>query len=448
MIAWIHKRLDIAEMNSRSRSLALKYYILNSTQVAQVQIASTFLVLFLLEIISFEELGILFTIQYVLTALLDYPTSALGDVIGHKRTLSFAYLSYTIAILFLVVGDSFQTLIPYAVMNAFGQSQESGALRSWFDNNYRITSSSEDTDRRIFGAFLGKMSANFNVIRVIMYICSGIIASVISRKALFMVQIGLIIVALLFILVLMNEEEGFEYPQTTFTAYFDRIIGGIKFVVSSKGIFCYFVGISLVISTMGAIWANLMIFPFYQSYSGSDEYIALLRTLIIATGIIWGIVATRLSKKSKNPLRPLFLSTFMINLTYFAVIYIYYTLVPPEFEFVLIKYLGVIIIIQWVSIWGHLQGIFMGRLEIDLIPDKVRNTVYSLQPTFVVIFSIPFVLIGGFVLSNYGFLEGCILLLLINSFNVLIFGLGLFWLTNQKKSVVIKDIRAKELAIQ
>lgn len=419
-------------MNPRSQSLALKYYVLNSTQVAQAQIVSTFLILFLLEVISFEELGIVFTIQYALTALLDYPTGALGDVIGHKRTLSFAYLSYAISILFLLTGDSFQTLIPYAVTNAFGQSQESGALRSWFDNNYRVTSSLEDENRTMFGAFLGKMSANFNIIRAIMYICSGIIATLFTRKVLFMVQIGLILIALLFILVLMNEEEGFEYPKSSFTAYFDRLFGGIKFVASSKGVFCYFIGISLVISTMGAIWANLMLFPFYQSYSGSDQYIAILRTLIIATGIIWGVIATRLSKKSKNPLRALFIATFMINIAYFSVIYIYYALVPPEFEFILIKYLGVIIIIQWISIWGHLQGIFMGRLEIDLIPDKVRNTVYSLQPTFVVIFSIPFVLIGGSVLSDYGFLAGLQLLLIINSFNVLIFGLGLYWLTNQR----------------
>ncbi len=120
----------------------------------------------------------------------------------------------------------------------------------------------------------------------------------------------------------------------------------------------------------------------------------------------------------------------MINIIYFAVIYVYYSFVPPEFEFILIKYLGVIFIIQWVSIWAHLQGIFMGRLQIDLIPDKVRNSVYSLQPTLVVLFSIPFVLIGGSVLSDYGFLAGCQLLVLVNSFSVSIFGLGLLWLSD------------------
>ncbi|MHA1966897.1 MAG: MFS transporter [Candidatus Hodarchaeales archaeon] len=437
MITWIQKRLDITDMNPRSQKLAKKYYVLSSTQIAQVQIVSTFLVLFLLEILSFEELGMLFAIQYALTALLDYPTGALGDVIGHKRTLSLAYLSYAVSIVFLLSGDSFLALIPYAIMNALGQSQESGALQSWFDNNYKITSSSEDDNRKIYGAFLGKISANYNVVRAIMYISSGIIASLFTRKVLFLVQLGLVIVALIFILLLMNEEEGFEYPHTTFNAYFNRLIGGIKFVASSKAILCYFMGISLVMSTMGAIWANLMIFPFYQSYSGSDDYLALLRTLIITTGIIWGIIATRLSKRFQNPHRSLFVATFMINITYFAVIYTYYALVPPEFEFVLIKYLGVIIIIQWVSIWGHLQAIFMGRLQIDLIPDKVRNTVYSLLPTFAVIFSIPFVLIGGSVISNYGFLAGCQLLLLINSINVSIFGLGLYWLINHKKSIVI-----------
>jgi hypothetical protein len=55
MSDWIKKRLGIAEMNPESQSLAIRFFILNSTQLAWFQIISTFLVLFLLDIITYAD---------------------------------------------------------------------------------------------------------------------------------------------------------------------------------------------------------------------------------------------------------------------------------------------------------------------------------------------------------------------------------------------------------
>ncbi|MFX0114284.1 MAG: hypothetical protein ACFFB3_07040, partial [Candidatus Hodarchaeota archaeon] len=79
MNQWMQEKLEIAEMNPESQLIALKFLTLQLTRVAQGALVSTFLVLFLLEIISFAELGLLVAIQLALIALLDYPTGALSD---------------------------------------------------------------------------------------------------------------------------------------------------------------------------------------------------------------------------------------------------------------------------------------------------------------------------------------------------------------------------------
>ncbi|MFQ5979689.1 MAG: hypothetical protein ACE5OZ_16290 [Candidatus Heimdallarchaeota archaeon] len=106
MNEWFQRRLDIAGMTPESQSLATKYFWLFSTQTAHVQIVSTFLVLFLLDLLTFAELGLLLAIQFGLIALLDYPTGALADAVGHKTVLIFAYITYAIAILLLLTADS------------------------------------------------------------------------------------------------------------------------------------------------------------------------------------------------------------------------------------------------------------------------------------------------------------------------------------------------------
>ncbi|MFW9917671.1 MAG: MFS transporter, partial [Candidatus Thorarchaeota archaeon] len=380
MSSWVHNRLEITEMTPKSQSLAIKFCALNSTQIAQAQVASTFLVLFLLEVISFTELGILFAIQFGLTALLDYPTGALGDAIGHKMVLAFAYCCYAGSIVFLLIGNSFMEFILFAALTALGGSQESGTLQSWFDNNYRVTMGDKDKDRKIFGAFFGKMQAIARIISGSMFIGGGIIAAAHSRKILFICQLFLVLIALGFIILLMNNEEGIEIPQRTLNAYIDRLKGGLQFVASSRGTLLYFLCTAAFFATI-SIWGGLMLFPFYEGYSGSDEYIGLLRAIIFATGIFWQLFGARLSKKVDNIHRGQFLTTLMLQIVFFSLVFGFYNLFPPPNAFVLTSFVGVVILFQFISLSIGLERIFRRRLLIELVPNKYRNAVYSFMPT-------------------------------------------------------------------
>ncbi|MFX0113844.1 MAG: MFS transporter [Candidatus Hodarchaeota archaeon] len=432
MNGWVKKRLGISEMDSKSQSLATKYFFLSSTQIAQAQIVSTFLVLFLLDIISFSELGILLAIQFGLTALLDYPTGALGDAIGHKKVLVIAYCFYALSIAFLLLANSFIELLPFMFFTAIAASQESGALRSWFDNNYRVTSGTFDNDRSVFGTFLGKMQASFFLVSGTLFVVGGIIAAMYSRKALFIVQFLLVIIALGLILVLMNNEQGVETAKPTFQAYLDRLTGGIQFVGSSRGLFFFFLGIVTIGGVTLGIWYNLMLFPFYASYSGTDEYTGLLRSILFVTGVFWMYTGANLSRKFKNPHRGLFLSLLMGNFVFFSLVYSFYQTFRPEDAFVLTSFIGVCILFQFLGLWVALRGPLQSRLMLELVPDKYRNAVYSLIPTLNVLFGIPLVILGGFTISQYGFSAGLLLVVGFCLLGALFAAIGLYWLSRPK----------------
>ncbi|MFQ5979907.1 MAG: MFS transporter [Candidatus Heimdallarchaeota archaeon] len=435
MKEWLYKRADIAKMTPRSQSLATKFFFLHSTLVAQYQIAQTFLVLYLLEIISFAELGILFATQAALTALLDYPTGALGDAIGQRNVLTLSYVCYALAICFLLVADSFIFFLPWAILNAIGRSQESGALQSWFDNNYKVTSGEEDSDRKLFGAFVGKITINFRVIAGLSFLASGIIAATFSRKILFSVQLGMVILAIILIISLMKNEKDVEVPKKTFADYWGRLTGGLKFATSSRGFFCFLVGGTLAQGATLILWAAIMITPYYEGYAGSDEYIGLLRSIVLVLGIVLQLAAIRLSRKTEKSYRDLFIATVMINIPFVIALWGYYVFVPPENSFVLIKYLGLIILLSVTGLgfWLTLQVVYTQRIMIELVPDQYRNAVYSLRPTLFWTFNVLVTLVGGFVLNQYGFGAGFPLILAFNVVGLIIFGTGLFLLSKPPK---------------
>jgi MFS family permease len=428
---WFQKRLDIAGMSPKSQSLAAKYFWLFSTQTAQVQIVSTFLVLFLLDMLTFAELGMLLAIQFGFIALLDYPTGALADAVGHKTVLIFAYITYALAILLLLSADSFLSLLPWAVLAAIGVSQESGALQSWFDNNYRATIGELDSERKIYGAFLGKMQANWRLISGTMFIGGGLIAGLYSRRLLFIGQLFLVLLALGFIISLMRDEEGVERPQRTLQAYLGKLSGGLRFAGSSRGTLFFFIGMAIIGAT-GAIWGGLMLFPFYASYSGTDEYTGLLRAILFLSGIILLLFIARLSKRITQPHRGLFLAYLMVGFVFFGLVFVFYEVFPPPNAFVLTSYIAVIILFQWVGIWLPLQAILQGRLLLELVPDEYRNAVYSLIPSLILLVSVPLLTLGGFVISSHGFSAGILLIIVLELISATILGLGLYWLEEPK----------------
>ncbi|MFX0211991.1 MAG: hypothetical protein ACFFDT_38810 [Candidatus Hodarchaeota archaeon] len=75
-----------------------------------------------------------------------------------------------------------------------------------------------------------------------------------------------------------------------------------------------------------------------------------------------------------------------------------------------------------------MEFILRNRLNLDLVPDKTRNAVYSLLPTLTTLIGVPGALIGGYYLKYIGFAETILFTALFSGLGVVMAGVGLLWL--------------------
>jgi len=113
-------------------------------------LSDTFYILFVIDSVGYTQLGILVAISFLLQSTLDYPSGALGDWIGQKWVLFSALLTFGVSFCVLAFSQSFETLLVVYCLQALAASQESGALMSWFDNNYKATANDADPDRKTY----------------------------------------------------------------------------------------------------------------------------------------------------------------------------------------------------------------------------------------------------------------------------------------------------------
>jgi MFS family permease len=66
-----------------------------------------------------------------------------------------------------------------------------------------------------------------------------------------------------------------------------------------------------------------------------------------------------------------------------------------------------VIIVAALFIFGFLMGTMGGilsqRVMIDVIPNRIRNSVYSLQPTLILLAAMPIMIFSGDMISQLGF---------------------------------------------
>ncbi|MFX0092561.1 MAG: hypothetical protein ACFFBD_12430 [Candidatus Hodarchaeota archaeon] len=427
MAAFWSKLLGIQNLSSESKSLTSRYIILDLIRIFSFNMVSMFIVLYFLDTLTLLELGIIFAVGYIITALVDYPTGALGDAIGHKSVLVLAYAFHLVSTVLLLFSDTFFPLLIYNSLSAFASSQESGALESWFDNGYRSLSERLDPERSIYKAFQARRSVFVTISSGASFITGGLIAQFLSRKMLFATFLLLIFVAFFLIITLMTRTKSKD-SKITLSLYLQQLSGGFRFFISQKGIFLFFVGTTIIWAANLSIWYNFLLFPTYANYSGgTDALTGLFRTLVFLSGAVWQLVIVKFISKVKRVKLWIFITTTLSNPVFFSIVYLYYLFVPPT-HFDLVMFLSLFLIFQIPSIWESLEFTLRSRLNLDLVPDEFRNSVYSLLPTLTTLIGIPGAAVGGFFIQTFGFTSGIFLTAALSGLGALAVGLGVFFL--------------------
>jgi len=402
---------------------------------ATFQISTTFWVIFISESLGsgnyFNGLvfvGILTVIQFGVQVILDYPTGALGDHIGQRYVISSALLCYAVAF-WLTATLTFTTpflvyIVIYALMG-LGSSQESGAFHAWFDNNYRVAMPN-DKDRKQYGVFWGKIGMLWQLSSILVLIPGSILATIFFREAVFIIQalscVGLAIVVMIVIRDLPGARD--ETETRSVRQYGGLLKDGVKFLFSSRFVALLLLG-EVVIWSMGTVWWNIVLFPLYFAYLFNDIAVSSYRTLVYIPEAVAqersGIWAKRFDPVKWTPrFRFLQFLGFGFNMVIALIIFAF----PPPLEatnmvglFIPFTDITIIempaasvvpmalifIVFIVTDAFGSLAGILTQRVMLDVVPNKIRNSVYSLQPTLTLLLAMPFVALFGWLLPQSGF---------------------------------------------
>ncbi len=380
--------------------------------------------------------GILAAISMATQLVLDYPTGGVGDWIGQRWILSASLICFAIAFFLTSIAH----LIPYFwffviiyIITAIGSALNSGAIAAWFDNNYRAAA--KDPERRAYSVAQGRMGMFFQISATAVLIPGAIMAVVMGRQSVFLFQAALCIILGFSALFIFRDfpEVTENRPHRSLRNYYHLLKEGLKFSFSTRMVMFYLIGTVIIASTI-IVWGNMLLFLIYYTYLAySDIAVAMFRTVLFAFGVLWieraGIWTRSLSPPKWIPRSrvlqtcgPLFYFAFATILFYMPPL----TIILP-FPLMYLQIPTILISAGFIltGIFSAFSNLLNQRLLLDLIPDKIRNGIYSLIPTLTLIFAVPQTLFFAPILILYNTATVLFGLGIISSLGVIILWMGL-----------------------
>ncbi|MCE7734780.1 MAG: MFS transporter [Candidatus Heimdallarchaeota archaeon] len=365
-------------------------------------LSNTFYVLFVLEFVSFTELGILMSIRFITQSVIDYPTGIIADKIGYNRVLGFAYFIHAVSFGFLVFTSTFNGFLIVFLLEAVAVAQESGALDSWFDNQYR-TVVTDDQDRQVYGMFHSRNLFVQSVLTGFAIMIGGTVSSIYSRKLIFSIQsVIMILLGISFYFTikspkLANQNNDDQLPKIGLLGYMKQ---GFE-VFKSRNNTLLILGLILM-NASGYAWGSLILFPLYFGYSGSDFGAGLIRSMSFVTEAIVVLIVGKFTK-SRASRSWLSIFIFFEGLVFFGSFAILLHLVPFTYNFevsTVAIILALFIVADFIGLGAHL---IRKKIFVDLVPDHIRNSFYSLEATLIVLLASPLMIVVGYIIDKHGF---------------------------------------------
>ncbi len=427
--------------------------------VATFALTSTFHIIFIAEALGggpgqyiqgLALVSILLVIQLVVMTLFDYPTGSLGDHIGQRWVISSAYICYGIAFILTSIvapGTPFFVFILIFFFIAIGGSQESGAWQAWFDNNFRVAMPG-DEDRKQYGVFQGRLGMLVTACSTLAIVPGSILAALFGRPWVFQVEAIICFIAAVIVLRLVQDFEEVKESRDarpSMGAYIEILKSGVRFLTTDPLVKWLIVGGMLMLSTM-IVWSYFIIFPLFYAYMLTDVAVASFRTLLripsIATEERSGFWSQKYEPRKWIPrFRLLQTCGFAFYLIFAALVILF----PPlaggtivEFYFPytdiiflaiplesMIPVLFMLVIFIVSGLIYSFASILTQRVLLDVIPNEIRNSVYSLIPTIAMLFAIPQILVIGPTIQYWGFIPALLFCAVISGIGAWMVGKGL-----------------------
>ena len=450
--------LGLTDVPERLRRQAKILSLMMVMTGVSFSLSSTFYLIFIAEALgggSYIEglalVAILVGTMMGVQILLDYPTGGLGDYIGHRYSLACAYFIYAVAYFatsIVTATTPFHLLVLIYVLMGVAMSQQSGALMSWFDNNYRIAAPN-DQDRTQYGVVLGRTGMLFSVASTLIMVPGGIAAAILGRPWVFQLQAVICVAIAVTALNVMQDSPELKtekLKKAAFREYTSLLKDGIRFLWSDPFVTYVVVGGTLALSVM-FVWGSLILFPFYFLYLVTDVAVAGFRTVLFVPSVaaeersgVWS--------KGLDPKKwiPRFRLGQLTGFGFFGALGMLMIFFPPPAntpsvvdltipftQFVLLQIpeasiiplFLMIIVFTFGSFCFSFANVLTQRIMLDIIPNRIRNSMYSLQATIANLFAIPMIVLFGWMVPTLGFLATLLCLAIIALFAVFLIKKGL-----------------------
>jgi MFS family permease len=374
-------------------------------------------------------LGVLVAVEMITQTILDYPSGALGDAIGQRWVIAIGNSLYGIVFLlvsFITPSTPFIYLIGIFVLQGVAESQISGAWGAWFDNNYKVAMPN-DKDRKTYGVFWGRMGMISQIASTAALIPGSILAVILRRPFVFQLQaVGALFFALLVLRYIRDfpEVEALREKRPSMKEYTSLLKEGVVYLWRTPYVKYLVLGSMLALSAI-SVWGQLILFPLYYSYLITDVAVASYRTLAFIPGVAAnersGIWSQKFEPKKWIPrLRLLQACGFVFFILLAIMMFVFppvsdtsqlFSLVWPFTNIILIELpvqhvIPIILLFSLFTVtmfFGGFAEILTQRVLLDVIPSRNRNSLYSLQPTILLILSTPQIAAMGWLIPVIGF---------------------------------------------
>ncbi|MHA2027043.1 MAG: MFS transporter [Candidatus Thorarchaeota archaeon] len=429
--------MGFTEADQKAIHLGKVLLILMPTASIIFMLSSTFYTIFVAEALGgaggFIEglglLGVLVSIQMITQTILDYPSGALGDAIGQRYVIAIGNALYGVVffmVSFVTSTTPFLYLVAIYMLSGAAQSQISGAWGAWFDNNYRVAMPG-DTERKQYGVFWGRMGMISQIAATAVLIPGSILATVFNRPFVFQLEaVGAVIFAALVMRYIRDfpEVEAQREERPSMSQYTTLLKEGVTYLWKTPFVKFLVIGSMLTASTI-SVWGNLILFPLYFSYLITDVAVSSYRTMAFIPGVAAnersGVWSQKFEPRTWIPrFRLLQACGFAFYIIMSVVMYVFppvvsavdmVTVLLPFTSIVLIELpiqhiVPIIILFSLFTVtmfFGGFAEILTQRELLDAIPNRNRNSLYSLQPTILLLLATPQIAILGWIIPVLGF---------------------------------------------
>ncbi|MFW9992475.1 MAG: MFS transporter [Candidatus Odinarchaeota archaeon] len=394
-----------------------RYFAFSGLMRGLFMFSSTFYVLFIVEIVGFKELGVLLAVSFILQAVIDYPSGALGDRIGQRKILAIAYSLHAFAFSCLILAKSLEFIFVIYIVEAMARSFESGAIQSWLDNNYKSIATDTDPEYKTYLNIQSRIEMFIGLFSSSMFLLGGIVATWLFRETVFLLQaLGMIIIG---ILIIYQLKDVTDIENASHERYVDILKGSLGLVIKSPRLSAIVGGV-VITNTSIVIWVELMLMPVYFGYTGSDALAGSLRfTVWVTSAIVMGLagfwIKTLKAKKWLSRIHfihPFVFFGFFASITFFF---------PLQNSLNVFAVALLVIEFTFIGILHLASQSLRQSLFIEMIPNNRRNSFYSLLPTLNYILVAPLIFITGFIMETFGLSTGIAFLGVIELFGALIY---------------------------